>query len=127
MMSQFSKTCSTYTTDTCGNNCVPVKVANLVGTLVPGDIVYVDAAAFAEAPEYTTISVTDPKTGSSVVVNKSDLIFDINHDTVVVDDKGVTVVDGGCKCDNNGNCTCDNGTCNCKQGEKVLVYDCNQE
>ena len=119
--------CSTYSTDTCGNNCVPVKVANLVGTLVPGDIVYVDAAAFAEAPEYTTISVTDPKTGSSVVVNKSDLIFDINHDTVVVDDNGVKVVDGGCKCCDNGTCKCDNGTCDCKQGEKVIVYDCKQE
>lgn len=61
------------------NNCVPVKVCNIVGTLVPGDIVYVDAATFASAPDCTTISVTDPKTGSSTVVNKTDLIFDINH------------------------------------------------
>ena len=109
---------STYTTD-CGSNCVPVKVANLVGTLVPGDVVYVDAAAFAEAPEYTTITVTDPKTGSSIVVNKSDLIFDINHETVVVDDKGVKVVGGECP-------NCPNCGDNCGDGE-TLVCDCEKK
>lgn len=111
----------TYTTD-CDSNCVPVKVANIVGTLVPGDIVYVDAAAFAEAPEYTTITVTDPKTGSSVVVNKSDLIFDINHETVVVDGDGVKVVNGECP-------TCGNGeVCpNCGKEKKTLVCDCQEE
>ena len=69
----------TYETDECGANCVPVRVCNIVGTLVPGDVVYVDAADFTSAPDYTTISVTDPKTGSSIVVNKTDLVFDINH------------------------------------------------
>lgn len=69
----------TYETNECGANCVPVRVCNIVGTLVPGDVVYVDAAAFTSAPDYTTISVTDPKTGSSIVVNKTDLVFDINH------------------------------------------------
>jgi len=71
--------CDTYKKDECGGNCVPVKVANIVGTLVPGDIVYVDAATFAAAPDYTTLTVTDPKTGSAIVVNKTDLIFDLNH------------------------------------------------
>lgn len=70
----------TYKTDGCGDNCVPVKVCNVVGTLKPGDIVYVDAADFASAPDYTTISVTDPATGAAVIVNKTDLVFDINHD-----------------------------------------------
>lgn len=74
--------CDTYNTSCCGTNCVPVKVCNIVGTLVPGDIVYVDAADFTSAPDYTTITVTDPKTGSSVVVNKTDLVFDINHSEV---------------------------------------------
>lgn len=112
---------TTYTAD-CGSNCVPVKVSNLVGTLVPGDIVYVDAAAFAEAPEYTTITVTDPKTGSSVVVNKSDLIFDINHETVVVDDNGVKVVNGECPTCGDGNvCPA------CGKEKKTLVCDCQEE
>lgn len=112
---------TTYTAD-CGSNCVPVKVANLVGTLVPGDVVYVDAAAFAEAPEYTTITVTDPKTGSAIVVNKSDLIFDINHETVVVDGDGVKVVNGECP-------TCGDGdVCpTCGKEKKTLVCDCQEE
>ena len=102
----------TYETDCCGNNCVPVKVCNIVGTLVPGDVVYVDAADFTSAPDYSTISVTDPKTGAAVVVNKTDLVFDINHDEPApaqitdpviaeepVDDSATTVVckDGECK------------------------------
>ena len=85
-------------------NCVPVKVCNIVGTLVPGDIVYVDAATFTSAPDCTTISVTDPKTGSSVVVNKNDLIFDINHtdagQPVTVSEPAATTTvckDGECK------------------------------
>ncbi len=82
---------------------VPVKVCNIVGTLVPGDVVYVDAATFTSAPDCTTISVTDPKTGASVVVNKNDLVFDINHtepqQPVVSEPVATTTVckDGECK------------------------------
>lgn len=83
----------------CGN-CVPVKVCNTVGTLVPGDTVYVDAAVFTSAPECTTITVTDPKTGSAIVVNKSDIVFDLNHQAEKPD---CTCGDGTC-----GDCKCKN-------------------
>lgn len=76
----------TFQTNCYGKNCVPVKVCNLVGTLKPGDVVYVDAAMFASAPDFTTLSVTDPKTGASVVVNKADLLFDINHNSTCAND-----------------------------------------
>lgn len=103
-------------------NCVPVKVCNVVGTLNPGDTVYVDAAVFTATPECTTISVTDPKTGSAIVLNKSDIVFDLNHET--------PEVDGGCKCNGEG-CKCNGECCQKKEpeiaptsgveGEQVLI------
>lgn len=121
---------NTYTIDSCGNNCVPVRVCNLVGTLVPGDVVYIDAAEFTNAPDYTTLTVTDPKTGSSVVVNKNDLIFDINHDDVTAAQITDPVVAG---CPNCNNKCCSDGS-NCKNGEceicneiPVLISDDNDE
>ena len=103
-------------------NCVPVKVCNVVGTLNPGDTVYVDAAVFTATPECTTISVTDPKTGSAIVLNKSDIVFDLNHET--------PEVEGGCKCNGEG-CKCNGEGCQKKEpeiaptsgveGEQVLI------
>lgn len=92
----------TFKQNLCGDNCVEVKVCNVVGTLNPGDIVYVDAAAFTAAPDCSTISVTDPKTGSAIVVNKSDLVFDLNHQAEEP------------KC-------CDNGDCKCNPNEPVVA------
>lgn len=58
---------------------VPVKVCNVCGTLNIGDVVYVRATEFTSQPECTTITVIDPATNQQVVVNKTDLVYDINH------------------------------------------------
>lgn len=119
----------TYKNFDLGNN-VPVKVCNVVGTLNPGDVVYVDAAVFTATPECTTISVTDPKTGSAIVLNKSDIVFDLNHPSpeAPATPEGECGCEGGCKC-----CGCEGG-CEggCKEkpavaptsgvdGEQVLI------
>ncbi len=126
----------TYETD-CGANCVPVRVCNLVGTLVPGDIVYVDAATFTSAPDYTTISVTDPKTGAAVVVNKTDLVFDINHAEVEEPKISDPVVASEPACEepviaDGTTVVCKDGECKqanviVKDDDTVLINDENEE
>lgn len=68
----------TYKIDYLGDNYVKVRVNNAVGTLVPGDEVWVEAAVFANTLPHTPLTVIDTKTGASMVVNKDDLAFDIN-------------------------------------------------
>lgn len=110
----------TYKNFDLGNN-VPVKVCNVVGTLNPGDVVYVDAAVFTATPECTTISVTDPKTGSAIVLNKSDIVFDLNHPSPDAAENKCCC-DGGskdCCCDDGcKDCCCDG---NCKKEEPAVA------
>jgi hypothetical protein len=63
-----------------GDDYVPVKVCNVCGTLNIGDIVYVRATEFTSQPDCSTITVIDPVSNQQVVVNKTDLVYDINHD-----------------------------------------------
>ena len=59
---------------------VPVKVCNVCGTLNIGDIVYVRATEFTSQPDCSTITVIEPTSNQQIVVNKTDLVYDINHD-----------------------------------------------
>lgn len=126
----------TYECGCDGTNCVPVKVCNIVGSLVPGDVVYVDAASFTSAPDYTTVSVTDPKTGASIVVNKTDLVFDINHtgDETVVKAEPVAVAEEPVAVAEEP--VCKDGECENGEDKKetvvttddnVLINDCNEK
>lgn len=103
---------ATTFTNNLGDDYVPVKMANVNGTLQVGDVVYVRATEFTSCPECTTISVIDPKTNTQVVVNKTDLVFDINHDKQPVQVDGQTCP------------TCGKPTCTC--GMPVAVNDCNE-
>ena len=85
---------ATTFTNNLGDDYVPVKVCNVVGTLNIGDVVYVKATEFTSQPECTTITVVDPKTNQQVVVAKNDLLFDINHNhqEVSTEDPNIPIV-----------------------------------
>lgn len=66
--------------------CVPMKLKNVVGELAIGSTVYVNAVAYGETPDGENITVIEPVSGAEVIVNKGDLVMDINepHDDEVL-------------------------------------------